>query len=60
VFYILCGDREERTALIQHLKERRIEAVIHYRPLHLSPYYKENYYSIDLPVTEVYSNTLLR
>ena len=37
MFYIKARDLEERTALIQHLKDLDIGAVFHYVPLHSSP-----------------------
>lgn len=36
MFYIKTRDLEERTKLIQHLKEHKIGAVFHYIPLHSS------------------------
>lgn len=37
MFYIKTKDLEERTKLIEHLKENDIQAVFHYIPLHESP-----------------------
>jgi len=37
MFYIKAKDLEERTALIQFLKEKDILAVFHYVPLHSAP-----------------------
>ena len=37
MFYIKCKDLEERSALIEFLKEREIGAVFHYIPLHSAP-----------------------
>lgn len=37
MFYIKTGDLEERTALIEFLKENGIMAVFHYVPLHSAP-----------------------
>lgn len=37
MFYIKCKDLEERTALIQYLKDNGILAVFHYIPLHSAP-----------------------
>lgn len=37
MFYIKAKDLEERTALIQYLKENEIQAVFHYIPLHSAP-----------------------
>lgn len=37
MFYLKCKDLQERTALINFLKERNIQAVFHYVPLHSAP-----------------------
>lgn len=37
MYYIKAKDLKERTALIQFLKENRIQAVFHYIPLHSAP-----------------------
>ena len=37
MFYIKVRDLEERTALIDYLKDRGIKAVFHYIPLHTAP-----------------------
>ena len=37
MFYIITGSLEERTALIDYLKERGILAVFYYVPLHTAP-----------------------
>ncbi|MDR1774990.1 MAG: dTDP-4-amino-4,6-dideoxygalactose transaminase [Actinomycetes bacterium] len=37
LFWVKCADLAERTALISHLRERGIQAVFHYVPLHSSP-----------------------
>ena len=37
MFYLKCKDLEERTALIQYLKDNEILAVFHYIPLHSAP-----------------------
>ncbi|MCR5430896.1 MAG: dTDP-4-amino-4,6-dideoxygalactose transaminase [Eubacterium sp.] len=37
MFYIKTKDLQERTRLIQHLKENEIMAVFHYIPLHTAP-----------------------
>lgn len=36
LFYIKCRDSEERSALIHHLRNHRIQAVFHFVPLHTS------------------------
>lgn len=37
MFYLKCRSLEERTRLIQYLRERDIQAVFHYVPLHSAP-----------------------
>lgn len=37
MFYVKAKDLQERTALIGHLKERGVQAVFHYIPLHGAP-----------------------
>jgi dTDP-4-amino-4,6-dideoxygalactose transaminase len=61
MFYLLFPDLEKRQSAIAYLKERRIQAVFHYLPLHLSPM-GEKYGGRegDCPVTEQISDRLLR
>jgi len=61
MFYLLFPSLEKRQAAIAHLKERGMQAVFHYLPLHLSPMGgklggKEG----DCPITEEVSDRLLR
>ncbi|MBN1868841.1 dTDP-4-amino-4,6-dideoxygalactose transaminase [Candidatus Sumerlaeota bacterium] len=61
MFYLLLASREERTALIAHLKERGILAVFHYQPLHLSEMgMRFGGQAGDCPVTEDVADRLLR
>lgn len=61
MFYILMPSLEERTALIDHLKERSILSVFHYLPLHLSDMGVKFGGKVgDCPVTEDVSDRLLR
>jgi dTDP-4-amino-4,6-dideoxygalactose transaminase len=61
MFYMLFPSLEKRQAAIAHLKERGIQAVFHYLPLHLSPM-GEKYggKAGDCPVTEQVSDQLIR
>lgn len=61
MFYLLFPSLDQRQAAIAHLKERGIQAVFHYLPLHLSPM-GEKYggQQGDCPVTEQVSDQLLR
>jgi dTDP-4-amino-4,6-dideoxygalactose transaminase len=60
MFYIICKNLEERTALIAHLKSKQINAVFHYISLHKSPYYTDKHDGRVLPMVDFYSDTLLR
>ena len=42
MFYVICRSLEERTALINFLKQNGILAVFHYLSLHKSKYYEEH------------------
>jgi dTDP-4-amino-4,6-dideoxygalactose transaminase len=60
-FYLLMPSLEKRTALIEHLKENRLNAVFHYLPLHLSIMGRKFGYKIgDLPITEDISDRVVR
>lgn len=61
LFYVLVSDQETRQRLIGFLRNRGIEAVFHYVPLHSSPMgQKLGFREGDLPVTEELSQRLLR
>jgi dTDP-4-amino-4,6-dideoxygalactose transaminase len=61
MFYLLLPSLEQRQALIDHLKARRILAVFHYLPLHLSDMGRHfGGREGDCPVTEDVSDRLLR
>ena len=61
MFYIKTKDLEERTALINHLKNRDIASVFHYVPLHSAPAGKKYgvFYGKDIYTTKE-SERLLR
>lgn len=60
LFYLVCRSADERTRLIEHLKERSILAVSHYLSLHRSPFYRDRYEGGELPRADHYTNCLLR
>lgn len=60
LFYLVCKDVEERSALIAHLKAANIMAVFHYLSLHKSPFYKDKHDGRELPNTDRFSDCLLR
>ena len=56
MFYIVCKDLEERTALINYLKSHNILSVFHYLSLHKSEYYASKHdgrsYNIQIGTTD--------
>jgi dTDP-4-amino-4,6-dideoxygalactose transaminase len=61
MFYILLENEVVRAALIDYLRQRGIQAVFHYIPLHSSPMGKRlGNKNVHLPVTENLSRRLLR
>ena len=49
----------DRAALMGRLAERGIGTQIHYRPVHLQPYYRDRYGEADLPGARAYSDRCL-
>lgn len=61
LFYVLFNDEPIRDRVMNKLKEKGINAVFHYVPLHSSPVGRGlGYRKEDLPVTEDISRRLLR
>lgn len=60
MFYLVCDNIEQRTILINTLKENDIIAVFHYLSLHKSPFYKEKYSGLELSESDRYSECLVR
>ena len=60
MYYLVCKDLEQRTALIKHLKEHDIQAVFHYLSLHSSTYYADKHDGRDLPECDRYADCLVR
>lgn len=60
MFFIVCSDLSQRTAIIDKLKQSGILAVFHYLSLHNSPFYKDKHDGRELPQTDHYSDCLLR
>ena len=60
IFHLIVADEATRDALVHFLQERAIHAVIHYVPLHTSPFARAFGPPPSLPVTEDLSGRLLR
>src|ERR1035437_1100920 len=60
MYYLICKNQEERTALIKFLRENDIYAVFHYLSLHKSPYYSSLYSGGELPNADRFTDCLVR
>jgi dTDP-4-amino-4,6-dideoxygalactose transaminase len=60
MFYVVCNSLEQRTALIEGLKNENIHAVFHYLSLHKSPFYEYKNDGRELSQSDFYSDTLVR
>lgn len=60
MFYMVCHDVDQRTALINRLKDKKILAVFHYLSLHSSQFYREFHDGRELANSDMYSECLLR
>lgn len=60
MFYLVCNNLQERTALINKLKDNDILAVFHYLSLHSSEYYKDKHDGRQLPECDRYADCLVR
>lgn len=61
MFYLVCRSLEERTRLINYLKENGMLAVFHYLSLHLSDYYRSVESDIpNLPNCNKFADRLVR
>lgn len=61
MFYIFLPTKDIRDNMIQKMREKGIQTVFHYIPLHTSPMGKKlGCDNLNLPITEEYSGRLLR
>lgn len=60
MFYLVCKDLEQRTAVLDYLKQNEILAVFHYISLHESPFYKEKHSGSALIESDKFTDQLLR
>ncbi len=60
MFYLVCKNIEQRTALIQHLKDNGVHAVFHYLSLHASEFYQGKHQGDALPNSDRFTDNLVR
>ena len=60
MFYLVCSSIQQRTLLIEYLKNNEIHAVFHYQSLHKSPYYKSKHDNREIPLSDKYTDCLVR
>jgi len=60
LFHLVCASLDQRDRLISHLKASGVSAVFHYQSLHSSPFYRAKHDGRALPMSDSYSERLLR
>ena len=60
MFYLVCKDTLQREFIINKLKENQVHAVFHYLSLHKSKYYSDKHDGRYLPLSDNYSDCLIR
>jgi dTDP-4-amino-4,6-dideoxygalactose transaminase len=60
MFYMLLPDEKSREIFISKLREEGIYVVFHYLSLHKSPFYFDKHDGRELPVSDYYSDCLVR
>jgi dTDP-4-amino-4,6-dideoxygalactose transaminase len=60
MFYLVCNSLEDRTRLINKLRENNILAVFHYLSLHLSDFYASRHDGRVLPNCDKFADCLVR
>ena len=60
MFYLVCNSLQQRTDLINRLKQQDILSVFHYLSLHKSPFYTDQYAGPELPESDRYTDCLVR
>lgn len=60
MYYLLCPSLEERTKLMNYLKNKGVQTTFHYLPLHSSKYYEDKHDGRELPECDRYGETLMR
>lgn len=60
MFYLVCQSIEQRSALIEKLRNQDIHPVFHYISLHSSPFYEDKHDGRNLSETDRFTDCLVR
>lgn len=60
MFFLVCQNLKQRSALIKYLKDKGIHAVFHYISLHSSEYYQAKHNGNALPNSDFFTDSLVR
>lgn len=60
MFYFICKNINQRSAIIEYLKKENILAVFHYLSLHSSSFYCNKHDGRELPETDNFTDKLIR
>jgi dTDP-4-amino-4,6-dideoxygalactose transaminase len=60
LFFLITKNPEERSALLDFLKKKGVQAVFHYLPLHSSDFFQDKHDGRALPNTDHFSDCIIR
>ena len=60
IFYLVCRNLAERTALIHYMREQGVVLAFHYLSLHKSPFFAAKHDGRGLPWADYYTDCLVR
>jgi len=60
MFYLVTKSSKDRDDLISYLKKNKVHSVFHYLSLHMSDYYLKNNKEEYLPMSDLYTDCLVR
>jgi len=60
MYYLVFNNLDERTKFLAYLKSKEVSAVFHYQSLHRSPFYCSRHSGRSLPLSDMYTDCLLR
>ncbi len=60
IFYLLMNSEESQKEILNFLNLKSIWATFHYLPLHLSPFFKDQYYGPELKNAVKFSESIVR
>jgi len=60
MFYLVCKNKKDRTDLLTHLRNNKIQSTFHFLSLHKSEFFNKKYEGDNLSNSDRFTNCLLR